>query len=73
MSFSASSSLPTYVPKDAQVYFHRVQEGETPVGIAAKYNVSAEKLVNAALNPKAGELVMVDFKNGTLTPEPLKA
>lgn len=75
MSFSASASspIPTYVPKDAQIYFHRVQEGETPLGIAAKYNVSAEKLVNSALTPKEGDLVMVNFREGTLTHETLAA
>ena len=66
MSYSASSPMPAYV-QNAQVYFHRVQEGETPMAIAAKYNVSAEKLINSALNPKTGDLVVIDFREGTLT------
>jgi hypothetical protein len=70
-SSSAPSSIPAYA-KNAQVHFHRVQEGETPLGIAAKYNVSAEQF-NSALNPKAGDLVVVNFREGRLSPETLTA
>ncbi len=71
MSFSAGSSQrPTYIPKDAQFYFHRVKEGETTEGIASKFNISAElALKEIGLGqPKVGDVLVIDLKAGTIAP-----
>ena len=66
MSYSA---MPAYVPKDAQVYFHRVKDGETAGEIAARYNVSAPNLMNdpSTVQPKAGDMVVIDLKAGRMS------
>jgi LysM repeat protein len=65
MSYSA---MPGYVPKNAELYFHRVKDGETAGEIAARYNVSAPNLMSSAstVQPKAGDMVVIDFKAGRM-------
>ncbi len=71
MSFSTSSSgRPTFIPKDAQYYFHRVKEGETTEGIASKFNLSAEVALReiGLAQPKVGDVLVIDLKAGTIAP-----
>ncbi len=67
MSFSADR--PSYVNK-APYYFHRVSEGETPAGIAGKYNLSPEVALKdiGLAQPKVGDILVIDLKAGTIAP-----
>jgi hypothetical protein len=63
-----SSSAPSYISK-TPLYFHRLREGETIEDVASRYNVNSVKLFadNTATAPRAGEVVVIDFKSSTLS------
>lgn len=58
-----SSSAPSYISK-TPLYFHRLREGETIEDVASRYNVNTD---NTATAPRAGEVVVIDFKSATLS------
>ncbi len=71
MSFSTgSSSRPSFVSKSTDVHFYRVKDGETPEGIASKFNLPAQialKEIGLA-QPKVGDVLVIDLKAGTIAP-----
>ncbi|MDD5593646.1 MAG: hypothetical protein PHG97_02745 [Candidatus Margulisbacteria bacterium] len=59
-------TTPAYVPKNASLYFHRVNAGENMAKIAAKYNVQLQG-TDGISEPKPGEIVVIDLKASTLS------
>lgn len=63
---STAATFASNIAARVPVYFHRVRDGETVSDIADRFNVTAKLDATDSVELRAGNILVIDFRNGEL-------